>query len=51
LPALSDVPISAVQRVARQVADPAVAVSAATPASGASSRAPGHGRERDDVGQ
>jgi membrane protein required for colicin V production len=51
LPALSDVPISAMQRVARQVADPAVAGSAATPASGASSRAPGHGRKRGDVGQ
>jgi membrane protein required for colicin V production len=44
LPALSDVPISAMQRVARQVADPAVAGSAPTPASGASSSAPGHGR-------
>jgi membrane protein required for colicin V production len=51
LPALSGVPISAMQRVARQVADPAVAGSTAAPASGASSRAVGHGPKRGDVGQ
>ena len=51
LPALSDVPISAMQRVARQMADPAVAGSAATPAPAASSRALGHGPKRGDVGQ
>ena len=51
LPALSGVPISAMQRVARQMADPAVSGSVGTPASGASSRAPGHGRKRGDVGQ
>lgn len=51
LPALSDVPISAVQRAARQVVDPAAAGSVAPPASSASSRALGHGPKRDDVGQ
>jgi len=51
LPAVSDVPISAMQRVARQMADPAVAGSVATPASSASSRALRHGPKRGDVGQ
>lgn len=51
LPALSDVPISAVQRAAQQMVDPAAAGSVAPPASSASSRALGHGPERDDVGQ
>ena len=51
LPALSDVPISAMQRVARQMADPAVAGSVATPASSASSRALRHDPKRGDVGQ
>lgn len=51
LPALSDVPISAVQRAAQQMVDPAAGGSVAPPASSASSRALGHGPERDDVGQ
>lgn len=51
LPALSDVPISAVQRKARQMVDPAAAGSVAPPASSASSRALGHGPKRGDVGQ
>lgn len=51
LPALSDVPISAVQHAAQQMVDPAAAGSVAPPASSASSRALGHGPERDDVGQ
>ncbi len=51
LPALSDAPISAVRRTARQMVDPAAAGSVAPPASSASSRALGHGSKRDDVGQ
>ena len=51
LPALSDVPISAMQRVARQMTNPAAAGSVTEPASGASTRALGHGRKHGDVGQ
>ena len=46
LPALSRAPISAVQKAARRMVDPAVAGSVAAPATGTSSRAPGHGPER-----
>ncbi|HJR13989.1 MAG TPA: CvpA family protein [Rhodanobacteraceae bacterium] len=51
LPALSDVPISAVQRAARQMVGPAVAGSVVTPAPAASSRAVEHGSKHGDVGQ
>jgi membrane protein required for colicin V production len=51
LPALPDVPTSAMRRVARQMADPAVTASVAVPASSAPGRAPGHGPKRGDVGQ
>jgi membrane protein required for colicin V production len=51
LPALSGVPISAMQRAARPLTDPGVGVSAAMPASGASSRALRHGPKHGDVGQ
>lgn len=51
LPALSGVPISAVQRVARQMAGPAVAGSTAVPVPGTSGRALEHGPKRGDVGQ
>jgi len=51
LPALSEAPISAVQRAARQMVDPGVTGSAALPASSASSRAVEHGPKHGDVGQ
>jgi len=51
LPALSDVPISAVQRAAGQMVGPAAAGSVATPAPAASSRAVEHGSKHGDVGQ
>ncbi|HEY9112468.1 MAG TPA: CvpA family protein [Rhodanobacteraceae bacterium] len=51
LPALSEAPISAVQRAARQMVDPGVAGSAALPASSASSRAIKLGPKHGDVGQ
>lgn len=51
LPALSEAPISAVQRAARQMVDPGVAGSAALPASSASSRAIKPGPKHGDVGQ
>lgn len=51
LPALSQVPISAVQQAARRLTDPGVAGSTAPPAAGSSGRAAGHGPKRDDVGQ
>lgn len=51
LPALSEAPISAVQRAARQMVDPGVAGSAALPAPSASSRAVERGPKHGDVGQ
>jgi membrane protein required for colicin V production len=51
LPALSGVPISAMQRAARPLTDPGAGGSVAMPASGASSRALRHGPKHGDVGQ
>lgn len=51
LPALSEAPISVLQRTARQVVDPAAGGSAALPATSAASRAVGHGPKRGDMGQ
>jgi membrane protein required for colicin V production len=51
LPALSQVPISAVQQAARAIAAPAAAASVRPPAAGTAGRAPEHGRAPGDVGQ
>lgn len=51
LPVLSEAPISALRRAARQAVDPAAAGSAAMPATSAAGRAVGHGPKRGDVGQ
>ena len=51
LPALSQVPISAVQQAARKSGTPATAGSTSPPAAATPGRAAGHGAARGDVGQ
>lgn len=51
LPALTSVPISALQQAGSRLGPPAAAVSAGPAASASSGRAPGHGPARRDVGQ
>lgn len=51
LPALSRIPISAVQQAARRLDHPAAAATAAPAAAATSGRAVGHGPDRGDVGQ
>lgn len=51
LPALSQVPISAVRQAARQLGTPATAGSASPPAAATSGRATRHGPNHGDVGQ
>ncbi|WHZ18865.1 MAG: Colicin V production protein [Rhodanobacteraceae bacterium] len=51
LPALSQVPISAVEAAARHLAHPGASGTMAPPAAATTGRAAGHGPGRDDVGQ